>query len=59
MAIQKFRQELFMDRNLAVFKSGEFANIVVDQDHFVAEVSEASACDQSYVSGTYYSNLHA
>jgi len=47
-----------VDGDFAVFKSGEFAVVIVDQNDVVAEVGEACAGDQSHVSGTDDSNPH-
>jgi hypothetical protein len=58
MAVQQFRQEIFVDGYLSTLESGQLALIVVHQNYVVTKVGEAGACDQSHVSGTHDSNPH-
>jgi hypothetical protein len=43
MALQKFRKELFMDRAFAPFQRRDFVFIVINQQNFMAKLSEAGA----------------
>ena len=58
MALQQFRQEVFVDGNFAGFQSGNFGLVVVDQDHFVSEVGKTRTRNQSHITRTYDCNMH-
>jgi hypothetical protein len=46
------------NRDLATIERGEFLLVVVHYNDVVAEIGEASACDQAYVSRTDNRQLH-
>jgi hypothetical protein len=47
-----------VDRDLAIVQRRQLLLIVVDENDVVTEIGKAGASDQSYVSGTYYSDAH-
>ena len=58
MAAQQFREEFFVDRDLAILQGVELGFVVIDDDDLMTEVGETRARDQAYVSRTNYCNAH-
>ena len=58
MALEQFRQKLFVDGDFAGVQRSQFLLIVVDQDDVMAQIGEACACDQPNIPGTYNGDAH-
>ena len=55
---EQFRQELFVDRHLAILQGVELGFVVIYDDDLMSKVGETRSRDQAYVSRTDYRDAH-
>jgi hypothetical protein len=56
---EKLGKALLVNWGLAPIKRSQLLRIVIDANHFMADLSETGGSDKTYVSRTYNGNLHS